>query len=138
MIRRPPRSTRTETHFPYTTLFRSYPGGAGYRDDEASRDGARKVNRDGSRVTQCAFVLAAVESAGPAGIDAYRIFNLPDAQFRYLSTCRARMSDVKKQGKIVMKGARPEGEAGVPANLWIAARSERLVENGQGALFRTE
>src|SRR3546814_14327234 len=29
MIRRPPRSTRTDTLFPYTTLFRSliYPGG---------------------------------------------------------------------------------------------------------------
>src|SRR3546814_10070063 len=30
MIRRPPRSTRTDTLFPYTTLFRSrYRGGAG-------------------------------------------------------------------------------------------------------------
>src|SRR3546814_19413817 len=28
MIRRPPRSTRTDTLFPYTTLFRSYNGGA--------------------------------------------------------------------------------------------------------------
>src|SRR3546814_2851510 len=28
MIRRPPRSTRTDTLFPYTTLFRSLPGGA--------------------------------------------------------------------------------------------------------------
>src|SRR3546814_3165148 len=27
MIRRPPRSTRTDTLFPYTTLFRSIPGG---------------------------------------------------------------------------------------------------------------
>src|SRR3546814_18737423 len=27
MIRRPPRSTRTYTLFPYTTLFRSYEGG---------------------------------------------------------------------------------------------------------------
>src|SRR3546814_5675348 len=27
MIRRPPRSTRTDTLFPYTTLFRSYDGG---------------------------------------------------------------------------------------------------------------
>src|SRR3546814_1782305 len=27
MIRRPPRSTRTDTLFPYTTLVRSYPGG---------------------------------------------------------------------------------------------------------------
>src|SRR3546814_8361958 len=28
MIRRPPRSTRTDTLFPYTTLFRSRPTGA--------------------------------------------------------------------------------------------------------------
>src|SRR3546814_14656974 len=29
MIRRPPRSTRTDTLFPYTTLFRSVAGAAG-------------------------------------------------------------------------------------------------------------
>src|SRR3546814_6838805 len=29
MIRRPPRSTRTDTLFPYTTLFRSLPAEAG-------------------------------------------------------------------------------------------------------------
>src|SRR3546814_17505442 len=29
MIRRPPRSTRTDTLFPYTTLFRSIAGGSG-------------------------------------------------------------------------------------------------------------
>src|SRR3546814_6610701 len=32
MIRRPPRSTRTDTLFPYTTLFRSTPG-SGVTDD---------------------------------------------------------------------------------------------------------
>src|SRR3546814_968302 len=31
MIRRPPRSTRTDTLFPYTTLFRSRQGVAGWR-----------------------------------------------------------------------------------------------------------
>src|SRR3546814_4937466 len=31
MIRRPPRSTRTDTLFPYTTLFRSLAFGAGQR-----------------------------------------------------------------------------------------------------------
>src|SRR3546814_6659154 len=31
MIRRPPRSTRTDTLFPYTTLFRSRAGPAGLR-----------------------------------------------------------------------------------------------------------
>src|SRR3546814_10204423 len=34
MIRRPPRSTRTDTLFPYTTLFRSYEDDA---DDHADR-----------------------------------------------------------------------------------------------------
>src|SRR3546814_4221958 len=32
MIRRPPRSTRTDTLFPYTTLFRSPPPGTRFRD----------------------------------------------------------------------------------------------------------
>src|SRR3546814_15061524 len=35
MIRRPPGSTRTDTLFPYTTLFRSYPG------NQPGFDGAR-------------------------------------------------------------------------------------------------
>src|SRR3546814_9008196 len=32
MIRRPPRSTRTDTLFPYTTLFRSHNGELGFSD----------------------------------------------------------------------------------------------------------
>jgi hypothetical protein len=95
--------------------------GAPYRQDEASKDGARKVNRDGSRMTQCAFVLAAIKAAGPEGIDAYRIYNMPGATFRDLSTCRARISDLLKQGKIAKKGERVAGEAGVRVNLWVAA-----------------
>src|SRR3546814_8510437 len=35
MIRRPPRSTRTDTLFPYTTLFRSHKGGAKVSDGSA-------------------------------------------------------------------------------------------------------
>src|SRR3546814_13619093 len=38
MIRRPPRSTRTDTLFPYTTLFRSYATPAG-GPDASGRDG---------------------------------------------------------------------------------------------------
>src|SRR3546814_1605934 len=34
MIRRPPRSTRTDTLFPYTTLFRSARGGLMEADDQ--------------------------------------------------------------------------------------------------------
>src|SRR3546814_14424769 len=32
MLRRPPRSTRTDTLFPYTTLFRSEPDAPGYAE----------------------------------------------------------------------------------------------------------
>src|SRR3546814_4448616 len=42
MIRRPPRSTRTDTLFPYTTLFRSH-GAAG----DGRRGGVRAVDRRG-------------------------------------------------------------------------------------------
>src|SRR3546814_18828183 len=51
MIRRPPRSTRTDTLFPYTTLFRSFVGpGRGRRghDGHDARDGGdRGGRRDG-------------------------------------------------------------------------------------------
>src|SRR3546814_15575413 len=36
MIRRPPRSTRTDTLFPYTTLFRSLPGLRGFQPSPGS------------------------------------------------------------------------------------------------------
>src|SRR3546814_4962307 len=42
MIRRPPRSTRTDTLFPYTTLFRSVRRRADAAGDGARRDGARR------------------------------------------------------------------------------------------------
>src|SRR3546814_15653966 len=41
MIRRPPRSTRTDTLFPYTTLFRSERRGRGLALTEAGRRTAR-------------------------------------------------------------------------------------------------
>src|SRR3546814_2328146 len=50
MIRRPPRSTRTDTLFPYTTLFRSRHGNAGsshLRQSRARQDRLR--SRGGGR-----------------------------------------------------------------------------------------
>src|SRR3546814_3093898 len=46
MIRRPPRSTRTDTLFPYTTLFRS---GADRADDVQAAGGAVRLLQDGHR-----------------------------------------------------------------------------------------
>src|SRR3546814_19275672 len=52
MIRRPPRSTRTDTLFPYTTLFRSQAGGEAppqlsHRDGAVAPDAARSTAAPG-------------------------------------------------------------------------------------------
>src|SRR3546814_5286495 len=47
MLRRPPRSTRTDTLFPYTTLFRS--PGQGHSDRAAARASARDPGGDRRR-----------------------------------------------------------------------------------------
>ena len=116
-----------------------YPKGAGFRADEASKDGARKVNGDGSRVSQCDFAFRVIEAAGAGGISAYGVYAAPGATFRDLSTCRARISDLLKQGKVAKKGERVPGEAGISVNLWIAARFvPKSDDNGQGDLFGSE
>src|SRR3546814_1498792 len=54
MIRRPPRSTRTDTLFPYTTLFRSISGrSAATRRNPAVRAPARSRGRSGSLAASC-------------------------------------------------------------------------------------
>src|SRR3546814_7574311 len=53
MIRRPPRSTRTDTLFPYTTLFRSEPGSpwsGGLRLIGVHREPPAGRERDGQRL----------------------------------------------------------------------------------------
>lgn len=114
-----------------------YPSGPGYRDDEASRDGARLVHANGARVTQSEFALSVVERAGPIGIRANDVFAAPGAPFPDLSTCRARLSELKRQGKIAKRGDRTPGNSGVNVNLWIAARyaPRPAEEDGQGDLF---
>src|SRR3546814_6406827 len=60
MIRRPPISTRTDTLFPYTTLFRS-DGGSGTRLSDA----CGRAGRDGPDGGLC--VRRACDPASPAG-----------------------------------------------------------------------
>src|SRR3546814_14970672 len=49
MIRRPPRSTRTDTLFPYTTLFRSEPGrGNAVGSGQVTRDARRAGSPSGA------------------------------------------------------------------------------------------
>src|SRR3546814_10041401 len=49
MIRRPPRSTRTDTLFPYTTLFRSVGGGVAWVAQAASASGTRTTDSRNAR-----------------------------------------------------------------------------------------
>src|SRR3546814_1578342 len=55
MIRRPPRSTRTDTLFPYTTLFRS-----AVRAGRNRRSRARSGGRPGRRLGESQFAAVAL------------------------------------------------------------------------------
>src|SRR3546814_1444317 len=52
MIRRPPRSTRTDTLFPYTTLFRSVQVGDIY-SEEAAREVVRRLKFETGIYSRC-------------------------------------------------------------------------------------
>src|SRR3546814_17538770 len=62
MIRRPPRSTRTDTLFPYTTLFRS---AIPRRRDQYRSSRALSRRRDGDRFRLRARRVARVDRAPP-------------------------------------------------------------------------
>src|SRR3546814_10578334 len=88
MIRRPPRSTRTDTLFPYTTLFRSLRAHrANARDRRSDEDDARGLARRAER-----FVLGQKSVAGMDRLCAglLRDFDDPfDAQIAFARSCRA-------------------------------------------------
>src|SRR3546814_11704205 len=68
MIRRPPRSTRPDTLFPYTTLFRSH---AGRIDPAARRAEGQPAFRPGARALACgAGAPATRDDQGRASIGA--------------------------------------------------------------------
>src|SRR3546814_5338902 len=62
MIRRPPRSTRTDTLFPYTTLFRSCCGEQCRRDAQLSRPAVGLAQRAaGARAARAQALLRSEE-----------------------------------------------------------------------------
>src|SRR3546814_16099009 len=71
MIRRPPRSTRTDTLFPYTTLFRSDPGAAGGGvEDQVAKLGAARVMaapRQPPRHVRPGEAIEQQQAPGPGG-----------------------------------------------------------------------
>src|SRR3546814_14602897 len=75
MIRRPPRSTRTDTLFPYTTLFRSLRPLAGGREEGRSQaqpcEHLGRHRRRGGRAAEAGDRqrLPGLVAGGPAGPD---------------------------------------------------------------------
>src|SRR3546814_11890893 len=73
MIRRPPRSTRTDTLFPYTTLFRSLSGHNGPRLNECETDaGDGTAMSAGERLPGTPVPMHVWKGAGGFGIAADR------------------------------------------------------------------
>src|SRR3546814_14498156 len=107
MIRRPPRPTRTDTLFPYTTLFRSV---RGQLTPLLSRDadteiwllglGARRQRLGGSILSQCfdAFGGAAPDLEDPQRLR--RLFEL--------------VRDARQAGRLLAYPDRPAGGASAP------------------------
>src|SRR3546814_2192020 len=58
MIRRPPRSTRTDTLFPYTTLFRSEGGYARQLTDEERAEQQRRLGEHLNGIDVIVFTAA--------------------------------------------------------------------------------
>src|SRR3546814_2939914 len=93
MIRRPPRSTRTDTLFPYTTLFLS--DHRTRHDDDAGRDGARP-RRLAQQARLGAFAPEAVRTGDrPAGRDG--------ATFRRPRTGQARSEEHTSELQSLMR-----------------------------------
>src|SRR3546814_4374062 len=87
MIRRPPRSTRTDTLFPYTTLFRSEPGG----DRPAQGEPVVEVIAPGQRVGQVGAEIRVIlvthrkRSAQAVGEVAFQLHVLGDGMPRIVA-----------------------------------------------------
>src|SRR3546814_13899469 len=94
MIRRPPRSTRTDTLFPYTTLFRSHaalaPGIAG---DDGER--GRKVDR-GEGVADPRVEAAEVILVPQSQVDEARV-DVTVAEQQRGAVCAVRLADPGEQ-----------------------------------------
>src|SRR3546814_7434176 len=109
MIRRPPRSTRTDTLFPYTTLFRSLAqrrrAGQG-RGRGARRTGRRRPSRHGARSEEHTSELQSLMRISYAVFclkkkhtdnDVYKITNRPNDEHNEYTAVRRTLSQTTQQ-----------------------------------------
>src|SRR3546814_12573524 len=94
MLRRPPRSTRTDTLFPYTTLFRSRRGPARNADEPGGERGEGRVRR-------CHRLYGEISRQSTP-------HRIPDLR-RWLGT-----SDPSRRARLLAPAPPPEGARGSP------------------------
>src|SRR3546814_17339041 len=131
MIRRPPRSTRTDTLFPYTTLFRSrLDRGDGTVRSASGAEGDRALQSDGRRLDRRRLVQLWRVPPGPVSV-----FHRPDHQERAWLDDRQpglrRLSDPAARG--LGLGACDVDRTGPDAVLAQAQREPRTISPMAGA-----
>src|SRR3546814_13389781 len=105
MIRRPPRSTRTDTLFPYTTLFRSW--------------SAMVKNRckNGDHYWVSANVTPVLQHGQPVGYMSVRT-KPSRAQVEAADALYAKMREANHDGEVRMRLHRGQLQRRGPARLW--------------------
>src|SRR3546814_11922488 len=78
-IRRPPRSTRTDTLFPYTTLFRSVFRAASIKTAEAA-----KVIENAQRDINIAFMNEIAQIFGKIGLSVHDVLDAANTKWNFL------------------------------------------------------
>src|SRR3546814_16590838 len=115
MIRRPPRSTRTDTLFPYTTLFRS-----AVRDDAVAR---RLLARHVHRADDVAayLIVGRAHLGEAAGLSPHEIVREEDGE-RFVADNVARAPDRRTQPQRLLLADRGDGARGEAGRLQRVGR----------------
>src|SRR3546814_20982447 len=114
MIRRPPRSTRTDTRFPYTTLFRSRPTECEGQSEDVGADGpaSRIVRVEAEFAVQPTQVEQPrheqPESDDDGAADDVRLVAVLPKQ---LTKCRGARPQAPKHGAAAQPDERPQAQS---------------------------
>src|SRR3546814_15569257 len=133
MIRRPPRSTRTDTLFPYTTLFRSYDPAFGYELAVIIQHGLKEMyvdNRDGYYYLSV-YNENYLQPAMPAGVES----GIVRGMYLLRSEDKAEKAHVQLLGsgcilrEVIAAADLLKEEWGVTSDVWSVRSEGRRVGN---------